>query len=1218
MSLSKSVPTRRPRKIAVFVPSLGHQSPQDDDVLQMLFIAASLLVDADQTTVTLIAVDRDLSGWEQQIPLFPKDVIEHIEVAELPVATPHIEGAVGAQEFAYYAYEYLSKNQYHEAHALDLNGLLNYAAGARRLGVAVLDTELVVHVIGGAVFRHAAQDRLVDSWEPMIADVLEQGSLLNADTIFVHDPRAWQWWIETAGVEAKGKIIVADISSDGLANNSRFGGTRSRGVAYYGTLSVEGGLPLFCDAMDRLEREGATPSEIHVVGASGPISGRDGLSYTRIRSAKWGASLAIHRDLSVLDELKLLGQLGFPIYASNSRRESFRARCLRLTQLPVVWVGTGLGACEPQPGTIAKALLSAGEAGDGHAKHIDVSKMISAWQKDVPEIMQRPPAPSPSPLRLLTTSEQPSITVCIAHHERPSQLRRALRSLQNQKYENFDVVVVDDGSYSPDVLHELDGIADEMIELGWTLLRQENRYLGAARNAAARHSSADYLLFMDDDNVAKPDELPRMAAVAVRTGADIITAFFDIFWSEGHLSGEEPIPYMFGPLGADATLGSVTNCYGDANALCSREIFDRVGGFSEDFGITHEDWEFLGRAHLIGADIVCVPERLFLYYLDREGMLRGTTGSLRRESDLFRHLRPFIEHLPYDLAKIQLFMQGMHGRNNDVASVVGYATRSARVRLRPADAAQLPFGRTAVITRTKDRPILLARAIRSVLSQTFHDWLLVIVNDGGVPLDVDAVVSQYRAELGDRVLVLHNPVPTGMQAASNTGIANCRSEYIVIHDDDDSWESDFLAKTVSFMDDHGWNPSIGGVVTRSNLVLEDISSDGTVTITDTRVFNENLDIVSLRTMAVENSLPPISFLFARAALDDVQPFDERLTVLGDWEFYLRMLEKYEICVIAEALANYHHRSVDTSGVYGNSVHAQNDVHRIERAQLINRALRVQLANGESIADLLVLGEVQQALVANQVHEAQKIKEYLWSIEQKLSGQLSWIAGKIPLTDGLPVNVQETPDSRPSNCHDSRNMLFNGDFRFWPADAPARNIPAFSEIGPGVYVSYDSPKRKFVIERRIWNGASGLTRHGQTYLHVKSPGSRHTPGTYFLLEFVIPSALTLAGRTVCVSGLSRMPMGTSTITIGGYHTPGDGTRINLPATEIVIEPHWDRWHCVYQYPQLSPEDVEEGHHHRIFLALPTNREFVFDLTELQVESGSVPTAFEYRGSWRPML
>ena len=58
-----------------------------------------------------------------------------------------------------------------------------------------------------------------------------------------------------------------------------------------------------------------------------------------------------------------------------------------------------------------------------------------------------------------------------------------------------------------------------------------------------------------------------------------------------------------------------------------------------------------------------------------------------------------------------------------------------------------------VIMRTKDRPLLLARAIRSVASQTRDDWRLIIVNDGGRRDAVDDLVAKIGSEEAGRVRV---------------------------------------------------------------------------------------------------------------------------------------------------------------------------------------------------------------------------------------------------------------------------------------------------------------------------------------------------------------------------------------------------------------------------------------------------------------------------------
>lgn len=57
------------------------------------------------------------------------------------------------------------------------------------------------------------------------------------------------------------------------------------------------------------------------------------------------------------------------------------------------------------------------------------------------------------------------------------------------------------------------------------------------------------------------------------------------------------------------------------------------------------------------------------------------------------------------------------------------------------------YRRVAVITRTKDRKILLRRALESVCGQTFQDFMWVVVNDGGNREEVDRIVEEARKEI---------------------------------------------------------------------------------------------------------------------------------------------------------------------------------------------------------------------------------------------------------------------------------------------------------------------------------------------------------------------------------------------------------------------------------------------------------------------------------------
>jgi glycosyltransferase involved in cell wall biosynthesis len=226
--------------------------------------------------------------------------------------------------------------------------------------------------------------------------------------------------------------------------------------------------------------------------------------------------------------------------------------------------------------------------------------------------------------------------------------------------------------------------------------------------------------------------------------------------------------------------------------------------------------------------------------------------------------------------------------------------------------------KVAVITRTLNRPIFLKRALKSLLDQTFKDFIWVVINDGGIKESVEIIVKSAAKE-GLNVSLIHNDVNQGMERSSNIGINSVDSEYIVIHDDDDTWEPDFLDTTVSYLEE---NPNSNGVVTHSLLINEEIHKDS-IKIINSYPYNDWLKGVYISDMADQNLFPPISFLFKRSVMNEIGLFNESLPVLGDWDFHLRFIEKYDISVIPSLLANYHIRPLVTNpgDLNGNSVTA---------------------------------------------------------------------------------------------------------------------------------------------------------------------------------------------------------------------------------------------------------------------------------------------------------
>lgn len=242
---------------------------------------------------------------------------------------------------------------------------------------------------------------------------------------------------------------------------------------------------------------------------------------------------------------------------------------------------------------------------------------------------------------------------------------------------------------------------------------------------------------------------------------------------------------------------------------------------------------------------------------------------------------------------------------------------------RPQPASTSPSPVVAVLMRTRDRPLLLERALEDVLAQTFNDWHLVVVNDGGDPATVTTMVTAREDRFAGRITVVHHETSLGMEAASNSGLRAVDSPYVVVHDDDDTWHPDFLDVTVGHLDG---TPTDQGVMTRTEIVYERI--DGAAIVEEGReLFWADLQAVTLHDMVKINRAVPISFLYRRSAHETIGPYDTHLPAVGDWAFHLRFLTAFTVGFIDGAPLAFWHQRPGQRGEAGNSVFKTAAEHR---------------------------------------------------------------------------------------------------------------------------------------------------------------------------------------------------------------------------------------------------------------------------------------------------
>lgn len=96
-------------------------------------------------------------------------------------------------------------------------------------------------------------------------------------------------------------------------------------------------------------------------------------------------------------------------------------------------------------------------------------------------------------------SATPAISVIIPTFNRAGLVERAVQSVLSQSMRDFELIVVDDGS-TDDSLERLAGISDKRLQV----LSQGNMGVCAARNRGIREATADFVTWLDSDDLAEP------------------------------------------------------------------------------------------------------------------------------------------------------------------------------------------------------------------------------------------------------------------------------------------------------------------------------------------------------------------------------------------------------------------------------------------------------------------------------------------------------------------------------------------------------------------------------------------------------------------------------------------------------------------------------------------------------------------------------------------
>ena len=192
----------------------------------------------------------------------------------------------------------------------------------------------------------------------------------------------------------------------------------------------------------------------------------------------------------------------------------------------------------------------------------------------------------------------------------------------------------------------------------------------------------------------------------------------------------------------------------------------------------------------------------------------------------------------------------------------------------------------SVIIPTFNRAHKIARAVASVLYQTFSDYEILVVDDGSG----DATPEALKPFLPRIQYVAHSK-NLGVSAARNTGIRESHSPLVAFLDSDDYWLPEKLAAQVSFFSKH---PQAVACQTEELWIRRGVRVNPMK-----KHLKPSGDILepSLRLCVVS----PSAVLLKRSLLEEVGVFDEGFPACEDYDLWLRISWKYPIWLIPEPL-----------------------------------------------------------------------------------------------------------------------------------------------------------------------------------------------------------------------------------------------------------------------------------------------------------------------------
>ena len=248
------------------------------------------------------------------------------------------------------------------------------------------------------------------------------------------------------------------------------------------------------------------------------------------------------------------------------------------------------------------------------------------------------------------------VSVIITTYKRSEFLERAIQSVLNQTYQNYEIIVVDDNDANSSFRVATEKrMAPFLINPKIKYLKHDvNRNGACARNTGIKNSSGDFITFLDDDDVYLPTRIEKAIRCLKNTSDDVIGCYTGMVYMQHEKVIGLCLPKGDGNFTLD--LLKQKSVFGTgSNFVLKSDIVKKVGFFDERF-IRHQDLEYMIRCFQYGK-LKAIDEILVIKNMDSR-MNVPNYNKMKYVKDLFLNkFQYIIDKYPMNVQKDIYFIK---------------------------------------------------------------------------------------------------------------------------------------------------------------------------------------------------------------------------------------------------------------------------------------------------------------------------------------------------------------------------------------------------------------------------------------------------------------------------------------------------------------------------------------------------------------------------------